>query len=577
MSNLFDTINAAESTKNDTAANISGCLKPAIAYYRYSSHKQGEQSIEGQQREAEKWAAANRYTIIKEYADRAMTGTNDDREQFQLMLKEIERLRPAVLILWKVDRMGRNKEEIAFNKHRCKRNGVKVVYTAENIPDTPEGVILESVLEGMAEYYSLQLSQNIRRGQRVSAAKCQSTGGNRPLGYTTGPDKRFVIDPDGAAIVRQIFNRYVKGESQAEIVNSLNAQGLRTLRGAHFTHNSIRKMLQNEKYIGVYSYKGEIRVEGGVPAIIDQETFVKAQERMKINKRAPAHKWSKADYILTEKLFCGKCGEMMVGISGKSSTGNKYLYYGCSGRRGDRRNGCTKKNVRKDWIEGLVLSEINRLLSNDDLMDYIAENTYRYYLEQNTDTAYTEALQASLKEVNKALDNLIKALEAGIFSESTKARMDELEAQKKQIQESLERSKLDTGLQISKDSILFILKQFGELDLDILENQKRIISTFINSIFVYDDETVITFNYSGDNRSISLKEIDAAMSGETFDRSALCSTNRKPGEHWTRYLYDRSCVRLGLSPRYSSRIKRGCRLEFFHSAASFLVTKYVIL
>ncbi|MFR6380656.1 MAG: recombinase family protein [Evtepia sp.] len=113
---------------------------------------------------AERWAKANGYTIVREYADRAMTGTNDDREQFQLMLRELERLRPAVLILWKVDRMGRNKEEIAFNKYRCKKNGVKVIYTAESIPDTPEGVILESVLEGMAEYYSLQLSQNVRRG-----------------------------------------------------------------------------------------------------------------------------------------------------------------------------------------------------------------------------------------------------------------------------------------------------------------------------------------------------------------------------------------------------------------------------
>ena len=198
--------------------------RTAITYYRYSSHRQGEQSIEGQRAEAERWAKANGYTIVKEYADRAMTGTNDDRDQFQLMLRELERLRPAVLILWKVDRMGRNKEEIAFNKYRCKKNGVKVIYTAESIPDTPEGVILERVQEGMAEYYSLQLSQNVRRGLRVSATKCQSTGGNRPLGYRTGPDKKFEIDPEGAAIVRQVFERYVRGETQAEIGHALNEQ-----------------------------------------------------------------------------------------------------------------------------------------------------------------------------------------------------------------------------------------------------------------------------------------------------------------------------------------------------------------
>ena len=519
-------------------APIPGELRPAIAYYRYSSHRQGEQSIEGQRAEAERWVAANGYTIIKEYADRAMTGTNDDREQFQLMLREMERLHPAVLILWKVDRMGRNKEEIAFNKYRCKKAGVKVVYTAESIPSTPEGVILESVLEGMAEYYSLQLSQNIRRGQRVSAAKCQSIGGNRPLGYRTGPDKRFEIDPEGAAIVRQVFDRYVKGETQAEIVRSLNEQGLRTLHGKPFTHNSLRTMLKNEKYIGVYTYKDEVRVDGGIPAIIDEETFQKAQVMLKVNKRAPAHKWAKADYLLTEKLFCGCCGEMMVGISGTSGTGAKHHYYECSGKRERRRKKnscrktaggyCTKKNVRKEWIEGLVLRETQLLLFDDELMDFIAENTYRYYVEANTDTAYTEALQANLQEVEKSLGNLLKAVEAGIFNSTTKTRMDELEEQKRQILASLEVAKLKTGLQLTKDHILFFLLKFRDMDFDDIECQKRLIATFVNAVFVYDDRVTITFNYSGDNRTITLAEVDAAADGaaggEVFDRCASCST-----------------------------------------------------
>lgn len=505
---------------------VPGGLHPAIAYYRYSSHRQGEQSIEGQRDAAERWAAVNGYTIIKEYADRAMTGTNDDREQFQLMLREMERLHPAVLILWKVDRMGRNKEEIAFNKYRCKKNGVKVVYTAESIPNTPEGVILESVLEGMAEYYSLQLSQNIRRGQRVSALKCQSTGGNRPLGYRTGPDKHFEIDPEGAAIVRQVFERYANGETQAEIVRSLNEQGLRTLHGRPFTHNSLRTMLKNEKYIGIYTYKDEIRVDNGLPAIIDVETFQKAQVMLKVNRRAPAHKWAKADYLLTEKLFCGCCGEMMAGISGTSKTGAKHHYYGCSGRRGDKkgRSACTKKNVRKEWIEGLVLRETQLMLFNDELMDFIAESTYRYYVEANTDTSYTDTLQANLQDVEKSLGNILKAVEAGIFNSTTKARMDELEEQKRQLLASLEVAKLQTGLQLTKEHILYFLLKFREMDFDDVECQKRLIATFVNAVFVYDDRVTITFNYSGDNRTITLAEVDAAADAGGFDGSALCST-----------------------------------------------------
>lgn len=498
--------------------------RTAITYYRYSSHRQGEQSIEGQRAEAERWAKANGYTIVKEYADRAMTGTNDDRDQFQLMLRELERLRPAVLILWKVDRMGRNKEEIAFNKYRCKKNGVKVIYTAESIPDTPEGVILESVLEGMAEYYSLQLSQNVRRGLRVSATKCQSTGGNRPLGYRTGPDKKFEIDPEGAAIVRQVFERYVQGETPAEIVRALNEQGLRTLHGHPFTHNSLRTLLQNEKYIGVYHYK-DVRIEGGVPAIIDAETFRKAQQMRKRNRRIHHTKRSTAEYLLTEKLFCGSCGDRMVGVSGTSKTGAKHCYYSCSSRHGDKKahSSCRKKNVRKDWIEGIVLREISQLLQDDDLLDFIAENTYRYYVEANTDTAYTDALRSNLQEVEKALANIMRAVEAGIFNDTTKARMEELETQKQQIQSSLNLAQLDNGLHLTKDHIFYFLRRFRELDIKNIVCQRQLISTFINAVFVYDDHITLTFNYSGDDRTISLAETDAAGEGDKFAYDASCS------------------------------------------------------
>ena len=498
-----------------------GSFRPAVAYYRYSSHRQGEQSIEGQRTEAERWALSNGYTIIKEYADRAMTGTNDDREQFQLMLKEIEKADVEVLILWKVDRMGRNKEEIAHNKYRCKKSNVKVVYTAENIPDTAEGVILESVLEGLAEYYSLQLSQNIRRGQRVSASKAQSTGGPRPMGYLTDSNKKYIVDPEGAAIVRQVFERYIKGESQAEIVEQLNAQGLRTAKNKPYTHNSLRTMLKNEKYIGVYAFKDEVRIEGGTPAIIDAETFRKAQEMLSVNKRAPSHKWSKADYILTEKLFCGKCGSMMVGLSGTSKSGIKHHYYACHKQR---KKACDKKAVRQAWIEGLVLREAKAILFDDALMDYIAENTYKYWLEDNTDTAYTDALAANLKDVEASLSNLLKALEAGIFNETTKERMDELDAQKKQIQASIEQSRLRTGLQLTKDVILWTLLKLRELDFNDIEAQKRLVATFINAVFVYDDKVTITFNYSGDGRTISLSEVDAAAEGVGFVHSAQSIT-----------------------------------------------------
>lgn len=485
---------------------------PTAVYARYSSHRQGEQSIEGQFAEAQIFAASNGLVIVKEYADRAMTGRNDKREQFRQMLEDSASGIFDGLIVWKTDRIGRNKEEIAFNKYTLKKNGVKIYYIAENIPDTPEGIILESVIEGMAAYFSEQLSQNIRRGQRASASKAQSIGGNRPLGYKTGADKRLEIDEETAPTVRMVFDMYSKGNTCTEIITELNRQGRATLRGGAFNKSSLHRMLTNEKYVGVYLFKDEVRIEGGVPRLIDDETFRKVQDMLKVNKRAPAHKWTRADYILTDKLYCGECGGRMVGVSGTSKTGAKYNYYYCAAQR---KHLCDKKPVRQVWIENLVVEQAKRIVFNDQLLELIAENTYRYYVEQNTDTAYTNSLQAELKDVETSLSNILKAIEAGIFNATTKERMDALEARKQMLTAALQSVKLKQGLSLTKERILYFLLRFREVDYEDNEAQKRLIATFINSVFVYNNKVVITFNYSGDDRTITLNEVDAGITAES--------------------------------------------------------------
>ena len=480
----------------------------AVVYARFSSHRQGEQSIEGQLAEARRYAGAHGLTIIHEYCDRAMTGRNDNREQFQLMLADAAKHIFDALIVWKTDRIGRNKEEIALNKYHLKKNGIKIYYVAESIPDTPEGIILESVIEGMAAYYSEQLSQNIRRGQRASAAKAQSIGGNRPLGYRTGPDKKFMIDPETAPTVKWIYELYAQGKTIAEIVNLLNSQGLRTLRGRPFTHNSLRTLLKNEKYIGVYTYKDEVRIEGAIPPIIEPDTFEKVQRMLKYNQKAAAHKNAKTEYLLTEKLFCGKCGAMMVGVSGTGKSGVRHHYYYCNGQR---RKICDKKPVRKEWIEQIVLKRIAELLQNDEILDFIAENTYQYYIRQNTGSSYTESLHAELRDTEHAMTNLVRALEAGIFNDATRTRMEELDEQKRALSASLAAAKLKQDLGLKKEHIVYFLHRFSAMDCHDRNCQKQLIRAFLNSVFVYDDKVVLTFNYSGDDRTITLREIDAGL------------------------------------------------------------------
>lgn len=481
--------------------------KLAVVYARYSSHRQGEQSIEGQLAEAYKYAAAHGLKIVHEYIDRAMTGKNDDREQFQTMLRDTAKKQFDIIILWKIDRFGRNREEIAFNKHRCKKNGVKIVYLAESIPDTPEGVILESVLEGMAEYYSLQLAQNILRGQRISARNCQSTGGNRPLGYKTDPTtKKFVVDPETAPTVRLVFDMYAKGKTVTEIIAELNKRGLRTLRGNKFTKNSLRSILKNEKYIGIYTYKDEIRTEGGVPAIIDEETFTKVQEMLKVNKRAPARTWSRANYILTDKLFCGHCGSAMIGESGTSHTGTRHNYYICAKKRRER--ACDKKRVKKEWIENLVLNKVAAILEDDKTLNFIADGVYEYYKKQQEDNDFTSSLRSKLNEIEKSQKNIMKAIEEGLFSPTAKARMKDLDEQRAEIESELATLARLNSWQLTRDHILFFLQSMRDKDINDPECQKQLIDTFVNAIFLYDDKLVITFNYSGDNRTITLADIN---------------------------------------------------------------------
>ena len=502
--------------------------KLAVVYARYSSHSQGEQSIEGQLSEAHKYAASHGYTIVQEYIDRAKSGRTDNREQFQKMLRDTAKGQFGVIILWKVDRFGRNREEIALNKMKCKKNGVRVEYVAETIPNTPEGVILESVLEGFAEYYSLQLSQNIRRGLAESAEKCQCTGGNRPMGYLTGPDKKFILDPDTAPTVKLIFDMYASGSTIIEIVNHLNGLGLRNRRGKPFSKNSLYSVLTNEKYTGVYIYQDK-RIEGGMPRIVDDETFWKVQDLMKVNKRAPAHKWSRSDYILTDKLFCGKCGTGMIGEAGTGKQGVKYNYYTCSKKK--RFRACDKKAVRQEPLEAAILNATIELLQDDELMEFLVENTWQYYQSQDESQEEIKALQRELEQVELSISNLVRAIEAGILNDATRKRMSELEAQQKELTVAIADREIASGFHITREYIDFYFRQFRDKDYTNRECQKQLIDTFINSIYLYDDGTAkIHYNFSSDSKTITLSDLNKAEEGEGFVRCVSCSTKTNADE-----------------------------------------------
>lgn len=503
-----------------TAAESEGTF--AVVYARYSSRNQTEQSIEGQLAAAHAYAEIKGYTIIHEYIDRAMTGRNDNRDDFQQMLSDCAKHQFQVIIVWKVDRFGRNREEITFNKYRAKRHGVRVEYVAENLPESPEGVILESVLEGMAEYYSLQLSQNVKRGLRENFKKGKVIGGHVPFGYRISADKMFEVNPKTAPFVRWIFDRYVEGATCKELADELNSRGVVTTQGNAFTKNSVRAILANEKYIGIYSCMDEEPVEGVIPPLVDKEKFYRAREMAKTNRRAPSRVWDRAEYILSDKIFCGRCGTPMAGESGKGRHGIKYRYYLCGSHK--RKLGCTSRAIKQEYLEDFVLRFTLDLLNDDALLKEITDRTWTYYVEKRRDTSREQALQHQLNDVNKAMKNLLRAVEAGFFNDATRIRMEELEGQKAALEAAIAELSLTSGKGVTKDMIEFFLLSLRSQNYADRDCQRRLINVFINSIYVYDDYLILNYNYSNDSRLIRFSEMNELLSSATgpwFESSAL--------------------------------------------------------
>ena len=494
----------------------------AYIYGRYSSHSQKDTSIEQQFAEIRDFCDRSGIRIVGEYADRHLTGTNDRRPEFQKLMKDAAKGHVQLVVCWKVDRFARNRYDSAMYKARLKKYGVRVIYAKESIPEGPEGILLESVLEGSAEYYSANLAQNIKRGMHANALECKVNNGRRPLGLCKGPDGRYAIEPAGAALVREIVAMYIDGMSPTEICADLNSRGFRTSRGVAYNKNSLRTILRNERYVGVYKY-ADVRIEGGIPAIITRETFDMAQEIIAKNARTPAASWSHVDYLLTGRLFCGRCGSAMVGESGTSKTGAKYNYYTCVGRK--RRRDCEKKPVKKDAIEELVVRETFQRVLVDSVIERIADAVVALQAAE-VEAGEGPILKKQLGEVERSIRNVMTAIEAGIITETTKARLEELEEQRRQLQDQIERIRFETP-QLSREQVIYWLEKFRGGDVTDPAFQWKVIENFVNAVYLYDDRIRIVYNYTKQGaETVDLAFMDGLPdpSGDVFDVGASCST-----------------------------------------------------
>jgi len=451
-------------------------------YMRFSSDRQTEQSIEGQLRDAISFCKLRKYCIRAIYVDRAISARADaeKRVNFMQMISDSDKRKWEYVIVWKLDRFARNRNDSAIYKMRLRKNGVKVVSVTENISDNPEGIILESVLEGMAEFYSAELSQKITRGLRESALKCRSIGGHVPLGYKI-ENHKLVIEPVGAAIVQKAFELYSQGWTVADICREFNTRGYRTAKNAEFNRNSFKSMFKNKRYIGVYTYK-DVQIEGGVPAIIDKDLFEEVGRRLKKNEEAPARGKAKVDYLLSGKLFCGHCGAPMNGESGTSKTGEVHHYYACYTRK--RRGNCRKKSMRKSLVEKWVAEDAYALLTQEVIEEIadIAVSQTEADIAQHTKLPELTAKRAELEQ---GIDNIATAIEKGVASERLMSRLTELEKEKKILDRQIADEEKDV-FRLDRDQVIFWLSQFSEGDINDERFRRQLIDLMVNSVTVWD-------------------------------------------------------------------------------------------
>ena len=477
----------------------------AVIYARYSSDSQREESIEGQIRECTAYAKKNGITIVKHYIDRAISAKTDNRPQFQQMIKDSDKKLFDIVLVWKLDRFARNRYDSARYKTQLKKNGVKLVSATEIISEGPEGIILESVLEGYAEYYSADLAEKVVRGQTENILKGRCNGGRGTFGYTLDSERKFHIDPLASPFVLESFRKYRNGLTMKEIRDWLNENGIKNPVGGAFTYNSVEHMLKNRRYIGELKFR-DVVVPDAIPPIVPLELFDDVQEKIAKNKKAPARRKAEDDYLLTTKLHCGYCGALMFGESGTSRTGEVHRYYKCATAK--KHKGCKKKTVRKQWLEDLVVNQTMQLVRNDAAMESIIAKVMELQNKENTNIPLYEK---QLRDAESGIQNMLNAIQAGILTSSTKERLEQLEETKRELEARIAEEKLAKP-KVTEEFIRFWLLRFRKLDMSLKDQRQALVDTFINSIYLYDDKVLITFNYKEGTQTITFEEAAQAAS-----------------------------------------------------------------
>ena len=462
-------------------------MNNAVIYARYSAGpRQTDQSIEGQIADCQRYAEAHDLFVSKIYADKHVSGkSTEGRDEFLQMIADAKRKQFTDVIVWKVDRFGRDKTDIAIFKRELRKAGVKLHYAAESVPEGPEGIILESLLEGLAEYYSADLRQKVERGMRESLKKNQWPG-KCPFGYTKDKQKNVIVVPEEAEIVRTIFRLYSEGHSIAKIERILANKGI------YIKNGQIHHILRNPHYLGKFEMMGmEINVE----PIITQEMWDMSQDK----NRSAMKPTSKINYLLTGKLICSECGSILTGSHGTSKSGKKFAYYVC-------KNKCIKP-LPKERYEMMILENVREIALTDEHITQIADRIMEIQNE-SLPNAEIKHIQAQIGDFERKVNNLYSAVEDGLKFDSVKDRISDYEQKISDLKIELAKLQISKPI-IPREYLIKWLESFRSGDIASDDFCHRIVQTFIEKVVVYPDHSVIILNISGEKENPQCSNLES--------------------------------------------------------------------
>jgi len=462
-------------------------MEKAVIYARYSSEKQTEQSIEGQLHVCTEYAEKNNFKIVNTYIDRAKSGRTDNRQAFQQMLKDSTSKRFSAVIVYALDRFSRNRYDSAIHKANLKKNGVRLISATQPISESPEGILLESLLEGLAEYYSVELAQKLARGRRESIAKGQFTGGTVTYGYKI-IDKKYVIQEDEAKTVRLIFDLFLKYRNYHLVLRHLKENCIYGRNNIEFKKTSLFNLLRNKKYIGTLEC-GEFVCENATPPIVADEIFKEAQNIMK--GIYVTHSKSPANFLLTGKLVCGECGANLIGDSSVGRKNKIYYYYSCQSKKAKKE--CDLPRISKDNLENLIYEESIKELKTEQFSNTIINDLGKAIDEENISKNLSK-LKNELQGIEKSLDNISKAVQNGIINEKIKNQNEELIERKEYLKAQIEEIENDPFYNISPITIKnCMINEFANANIE------NVLNSLVYKVYVYKKKIVIIFTIKDNN------------------------------------------------------------------------------